>query len=134
MVTRNEIIDTCKLSSGGTTTLILEELQESGFIAGYVPFGKTSKESIYKLSDEYSIFYLKFIEGSKATGAGTWLRQINATSYKSWSGFAFEAVCQKHIDQIKKTLVLPELWWKIQDGGTSLKKGAERKERRLICC
>ncbi len=144
-LTRNEIIDACKLSSGGTTTLILEELQESGFIAGYVPFGKTSKEGIYKLSDEYSLFYLKFIEGSKATGAGTWLRQVNATSYKSWSGFAFEAVCQKHIDQIKKALgiagvMVEESGWRYQPEKGSGEKGAQidllldRQDRCINIC
>ena len=103
-LTRNEIIDVCGFTSGGTTTKILTELQESGFITGYIPFQKSENDSIYKLSDEYSLFYLKFIEGSKATGAGTWLRQMNGQSYTSWSGFAFESVCQKHTPQIKKAL------------------------------
>lgn len=103
-LTRNEIIAECDLSSGGTTTKILKELEESGFIAPYIPFEKTEKESIYKLSDEYSLFYLKFIEHAKATGAGTWLRQSTTASYTIWSGFAFESVCQKHVLQIKKAL------------------------------
>ncbi|HEY8920386.1 MAG TPA: ATP-binding protein [Chitinophaga sp.] len=103
-LTRNEIIAECGLSSGGTTTKILKELEESGFITPYIPFEKTEKESIYKLSDEYSLFYLKFIEHAKATGAGTWLRQSTTASYTIWSGFAFESVCQKHILQIKKAL------------------------------
>lgn len=103
-LTRNEIIAECGLSSGGTTTKILSELVESGFITPYIPFKKTEKESIYKLSDEYSLFYLKFIEHAKATGAGTWLRQSATLSYTIWSGFAFESVCQKHVRQIKRAL------------------------------
>ena len=103
-LTRNEIIDECGFTTGGTTTKILTELEESGFITGYIPFEKNENESIYKLSDEYSLFYLKFIEGVRATGAGTWLRQMNSQSYTSWSGFAFESVCQKHNPQIKKAL------------------------------
>jgi len=103
-LTRNEIIATCGFTSGGTTTKILTELEESGFITRYIPFAKNENDAIYKLSDEYSLFYLKFIEGAKATGAGTWLRQMAARSYTSWSGFAFESVCQKHTLQIKKAL------------------------------
>lgn len=103
-LTRNEIIEECELSSGGTTTKILKELEESGFITPYIPFEKNEKESIYKLSDEYSLFYLKFIEHAKATGAGTWLRQSVTASYTIWSGFAFESVCQKHVLQIKRAL------------------------------
>lgn len=103
-LTRNEIIETCALSSGGTTTRLLLELEESGFITSYIPFDKTVKDSIYKLSDEYSLFYLKYLENAKATGAGTWLRLSSSASYTSWGGFAFEAICQKHVVQLKKAL------------------------------
>lgn len=144
-LTRNEIIDLTKLSSGGTTTLLLEELEESGFISAHVPFGKTTKESIFKLTDEYSLFYLKFIEGSRAGGAGTWLRQINSASYTSWSGFAFEAVCQKHIDQIKKALgiagvMVEESGWRYQPEKSAKEKGAQidllldRQDRCINIC
>src|SRR5690606_12088413 len=61
-LTRDEIIKASKLTSGGTTTKMLKELEESGFIVQYIPFGKTVNESIYKLADEYSLFYLKFVE------------------------------------------------------------------------
>ncbi|MGV3656781.1 MAG: AAA family ATPase [Chitinophagaceae bacterium] len=103
-LTRNEIIKACSLSSGGTATKILAELEESGFITQYTPFQKTAKDSIYKLTDEYSLFFLKFIEGARPTGSGTWLRLSTGSSYQSWSGLAFESVCQKHIVQIKKAL------------------------------
>jgi len=103
-LTRTELIATCKLSSGGHTTQLLEELTESGFINSYVPLNKSKKDALYKLTDEYSLFYLKFIEGSKATGAGTWLRFISGNSWTSWSGNAFESVCMKHIAQIKKAI------------------------------
>jgi AAA+ ATPase superfamily predicted ATPase len=103
-LTRQEIIQTTKLSSGGGITRVLKELEESGFIKPYTPFQKTVNETIYKLSDEYSLFYLKFIESARAMGAGTWLAQFTTQSYKSWSGFAFESVCQKHTDQVKAAL------------------------------
>lgn len=103
-LTRQEIIQATKLSSGGGITRVLKELEESGFIKPYIPFQKTANETIYKLSDEYSLFYLKFIAGATAMGPGTWLSQFMTQSYKSWSGFAFESVCQKHTDQIKEAL------------------------------
>ncbi len=103
-LTRKEIITTCKLSSGGTATKLLEELVESGFITPYIPFGKTFRDNIYKLTDEYSLFYLKFMEKARTTGAGTWLKISATPSWKSWSGFAFEGLCLKHAQQIKKSL------------------------------
>lgn len=103
-MTRAEIIEACGFTTGGWTTELFDELEQSGFITQYIPFGRTVRDAIYKLSDEYSLFYLKFIEGARATGAGTWLRISQAQSYNSWSGFAFEVVCQKHVDAIKQAL------------------------------
>lgn len=103
-LTRNEIIAACSLSSGGTTTRLIEELVESGFIAPYIPFGKDVKDSIYKLIDEYSHFYLKFMNSRVQSGNSTWLRMSAGSSWKSWSGFAFENICIKHTSQIKSAL------------------------------
>lgn len=103
-LTRKEIIAECGFTSGGTTSNILEELEESGFITPYIPFQKNANESIYKLSDEYSLFYLKFIEHAKDAGFGAWLRQYGTPAYTIWSGFSFESVCQKHLLQIKRKL------------------------------
>lgn len=103
-LSRTEIIELCGFTTGGGTTRLFEELEESGFITQYIPFGKTSRDNIYKLSDEYSLFYLKFIENSRAGGEGTWHKIAAGQSYSSWSGNAFEAICQKHVPQIKKAL------------------------------
>lgn len=103
-LTRNEIIEACKLKSGGGTTQLLEELSESGFIEVYTPYGKTAKDSIYKLVDEYSLFYIKFIENGKLKGSGSWAKYSTTASWISWSGFAFENICIKHIKQLKSAL------------------------------
>lgn len=103
-MTRNDLIKKSKITSGGTFTETMYELIESGFVTQYLPFGKKSKESFYRLTDEYSMFYLKFINNSKAHGVGTWNKMFNARSYISWSGFSFETVCLKHIQQIKNGL------------------------------
>lgn len=128
-MSRTEIIKACKLTSGGYATKLLEELSESGFITPYVPFGKTSKDALYKLTDEYSLFYLKFIEGSKATGSGTWLRFSTGVSWRSWSGSAFESICMKHISQLKKAIGIEAVYaevsvWRYQPK-TEMEKGAQ---------
>jgi uncharacterized protein len=103
-LSRNELIKTCKLQSGGSTTSLLDDLTESGFITPYTPFGKVSKDSIYKLTDEYTRFYIKFIEPNKPGGKGTWAKLSATQSWKSWSGLAFETICQKHAAAIKMAL------------------------------
>ncbi len=103
-MTRNEIVETCRIPSGGTLTHLLEELLQSGFISEYMPFGKTSKDNIYKLSDEFSLFYIKFMDSSKAFGQGTWQSKTSNNSWQTWCGLAYESLCLKHIPQIKKAL------------------------------
>ena len=103
-LTRNEVIKTCRLQSGGTTTQLLDELSTGGFITPYTPFGKKIKDAIYKLTDEYSLFYLKFMEPNRTAGKGTWQRLSQTTSYKSWSGLAFESLCIKHLPAIEQAI------------------------------
>jgi hypothetical protein len=127
-LTRNQLIEICDIESGGSTTKMLEELLESGFVQQYFPFGKATKDAIFKLSDEYTIFYLKFIENSKAIGEGAWLNKAQTPVYRTWCGLAFENICLKHISQIKKGLGISGIYteqsiWRIE--GKNEAKGAQ---------
>ncbi|MEO5889687.1 MAG: ATP-binding protein [Ferruginibacter sp.] len=103
-LTRNEMVHKTKLSSGGTTTEIMDELHQSRFITQWHPYSHLNRDSIYKLSDEYSYFYLKFIAGNRATSPGSWNRLSENPSWKSWSGIAFERICLKRIEQLNRVL------------------------------
>jgi AAA+ ATPase superfamily predicted ATPase len=115
-LSRKEILEVLGASTGGRITGLLDELTESGFITFYLPFKKNARDIIYKLSDEYSRFYLKFIDGNRASGAGTWLKLSTTPTWRSWSGTAFESVCLKHITEIKAALGIagiltePSVW------------------------
>lgn len=102
-IIRTELIKKSKLKSGGTITKTLHELEESGFIESYLPYNGKN-DTLYRLSDEYSMFYLKFIQNKQISSGTVWLNMYNQHSYKIWSGFSFETVCLKHISQIKKAL------------------------------
>lgn len=109
-LTRTELIQLAGISSGGTATQVVKELEESGFISSYIPFGKVVKEAQWRLTDEFSLFYLKFMNGQKATGAGTWKRLSKMPTWMAWSGFAFEGICLKHISQLKKALGIDNIY------------------------
>ena len=64
-LTRSELVKISGLSSGGTFTKALDELMESGFIGQFYPYKKKLKDSVYKLTDEFSLFYLKFMQNKK---------------------------------------------------------------------
>lgn len=103
-LTRDEISISSKLPSGGGLTRLLDELEESGFIRKYTPFGKKSRNSLYQLADFFSLFHIKFIKGQKSFDKNHWLKIIDNPTYRAWSGYAFEQVCLAHIPQIKQAL------------------------------
>jgi hypothetical protein len=109
-LTRNELIEQSNLPSGGDFSLKLEELVESGFVTEYPYYRNKKQRSLFRLSDEYTKFYLKFIDQNRKGGDGTWQRLGNTQSFKSWSGFAFETLCLKHIHAVKRTLRIDAIY------------------------
>lgn len=103
-LTRNEIVSFSHLADGGGMSRILAELIESGFVTMYMPFGKKKKDSLYRLTDEYSLFFIHFIEKLHKPGDNIWLKYSRLPQWKSWSGFAFESICMKHSSNIKHAL------------------------------
>lgn len=61
-MTRDEIIEITDKQSGGALSKVLDELEYCGFIRKYNGFGKKSKQTIYQLIDNYTLFYFKFIQ------------------------------------------------------------------------
>ena len=103
---RAEINTLVKLSAnGGTLSSRLQDLCSVGFIKEYIPWGKTNGE-YYKLIDEFCLFYLHWVNSNKNKqfASNYWLNQAQKPAYYAWSGYAFEAVCVKHIDNIIRSL------------------------------
>lgn len=82
----------------------LEELEECDFISLYLPFLNKKKEAVYKLTDCYSLFYLKFIQPNRGAGSKVWEQLSKQGTWAAWSGYAYENVCMMHLDQIKAAL------------------------------
>lgn len=103
-MTRGELIQKANLSTGGSATRILGELEESGFIRKYVSYGKKERNSLYQLADFYSLFYLKFIRKSSALDENSWINGLDSPEQRTWGGYAFEQVCLAHVKEIKQAL------------------------------
>ena len=101
---RQEIVELSGLSDGGRINRALNELEESSFISQYQPFGKKKKGTLYRLTDYYVLFYLKFMRNKTHRGAGTFNPLFRKPSWSSWSGYAFENLCLNHEPQIKQAL------------------------------
>ncbi len=102
-LTRNQLLKKVIAQNGGRFSKVLDELEVSGFITSFFSFNtKTNKR--YRLTDEYSLFYLRFIEPNKGQGTGDWNKISTSQAYKTWTGFAFENVGLRHINQIKNAI------------------------------
>ncbi len=97
-----------KLSSGGRLTEKLQGLIDTGFIEEFMPWGRKRGE-YYKVIDEFCLFYLHWVEPNKDEKFlnDFWIKQSQRPAYYAWSGYAFEAVCLKHIHQIVRALNIP---------------------------
>lgn len=105
-----------KLSSGGRLNQKIKNLEESGFISTFIPLGHAKRGIHYRVIDEYVLFYLNWIEPLRKKSRKEarddrqyWLSQINTPAYHAWSGYAFEAICFKHIGAIKKVLGIEQI-------------------------
>jgi hypothetical protein len=103
-LTRQEIIGVTKFSNGGLLTDILNELEQSGFIGIYNGYGKKVKDSVFRLTDFYTLFYLTFIEPLGKHSKVDFTQLSDLPKWKTWSGYAFENICLMHITQIRKAL------------------------------
>jgi len=140
-LTRKEILEITKLSNGGRITRILSELMESGFIQDVQPISNKSRQTIYRLSDFYSLFYLKFIQSSNPMDDNIWINMIDSPTVRAWQGYAFEQVCMYHLPQIKKSLGISGIQsrsasWKSNDStkGAQIDLVIDRRDQVINIC
>ncbi len=109
------------ISSGSGLLSRLKDLTEAGFIERFKPYEHKKKGIFYKMVDEYSIFYFRWIEPIKNTliaagmRKGHWEQVQHTPAWHTWAGYAFESMCYKHIPQISQALglnptALPYTW------------------------
>lgn len=140
-LTRKEIVKKTKIPSGGSLTTSLNELEESGFIEKVIPFQKNKTKVYYKLTDNFTIFHLKFMKNDPVKRGKNWTNIINSQSWVSWSGLAFERLCFNHIPQIKRALKLEAIessvtsWRKAdKEEGTQIDMIIDRADRVVNVC
>ncbi|MDD2387584.1 MAG: ATP-binding protein [Bacteroidales bacterium] len=100
-ITRDEILLELNISSGGRFSDSLEDLIQSGFVLKYDAYKDNTKSTLYRIYDEFCLFHLKFMSTYKGT---KWAHVFQKQEYKTWCGHAFETICLKHSEEIKKAL------------------------------
>ncbi len=110
-ISRKELEKVSKKSQqGGRLTERLQDLEMAGFIKSFLPLMHDRRGLYYRIIDEFCYFCLRWIEPERQTlltldpSHNYWNEKIKSQEYLSWSGYAFEALCYKHIASIKKAL------------------------------
>lgn len=130
------LINRIGASSGGTFVKRLNELMAAGFIERFVPYGRKVRDHYYKIVDEYTIFYLTWIESIKLTGVkqskgNYWKNLSQSPTWNTWAGYAYEAVCYKHIDNIIHALELDAISCKVGNWRYIPRKGSSEKGAQI---
>lgn len=150
-LTKDELLKKVKLKSGGYSSKIIEDLIDAGFLV-YIPSSSAKKVGgLYRLIDEYSLFYLTWIVdrnkiGFESIDESFWIKKQGSSKWRTWSGCAFESLCLKHIVKIKKALGISgistmESGWRYlpsskakQLGGAQINLVIERSDKCINLC
>jgi uncharacterized protein len=112
-MSRQQLLEATNIPNGGSFTRTIENLIDCGFIKQMVSFDKKNRDSIFRLVDFYSIFYVKFIRENTIGRVNVWQSIADSASYYAWCGYAFENICLLHIEQIHKSLGISGLYSQI---------------------
>jgi len=127
-LTRSQMLEASRrLKSGGGLSKALDELAECGFVYRLLPYQNRVKETVYRLADEYTHFYFRFL-ASTAAQPREWSKILPTAAFEQWAGYAFETLCLRHIDQMKRGLGIGGVYttqssWYAK--GTSQEPGAQ---------
>ncbi len=125
-LSRKALIKATGLASGGGLSQTLEELTKCGFVSETDDADKIKSGKLYRLTDEYTIFYYKFLEKRSNINNGAML--FNSQRFKIWAGFAFENFCIKYHQSIMKAMDVKGVAYKAYsfiDRGSELSTGAQ---------
>ena len=139
--TREEIIAATGMSEGGGLSKVLGELAVSGFVREYRAFGKKKRDSLYQLTDPFTLFCLRFGKKRDVYADDFWLRFCTTPAHSSWAGYAFEILCLLHVQQIREALgisgVMTEVYsWKSKtfNPGAQIDLVIERGDQVINLC
>lgn len=100
--TKTEIANSTGFSGGGLTKM-LDNLERCDFIISYAQFGNKTKQTIYRLCDFFTLFYLRYANNN-SKDEHYWQHHFQDRSVSSWEGFSFEELCLRHLPHIKHGL------------------------------
>lgn len=140
--TRVEIAEMTKIPYGGGLTQILKSLEVSDFITSYIYYRRSRRDTYYKLTDLYTLFYLYFLDKKNNVNPNFWQNNLLSPSLNAWRGFSFEEVCFVHSQKIKQALGIASVHteispWKsygMETGNAQIDMVIDRADRVINVC
>lgn len=134
-ISRDDLIAKTSFTDGGGINRKLRSLEAAGFIASFLPVGHTRRGVYYRICDEYTLFYLRWIKSlhlmkTEDNLQNYWQNLAKKPEWFNWAGYAFEAICFKHIHKIKKALDIEHINstcsdWRYQPEKSSMTSGTQ---------
>ena len=87
-MSREDIMKSLKLTSGGKLTEAFNDLISCDFIRKYNAFGNKNNGAMFQLTDLYTLFYMSFCH-SGTTDTAYWTHQMGKPRQNTWYGLAF---------------------------------------------
>lgn len=103
-MSRDEISSRSGIPSSGTLTRYLTDLEKCGFIERVNSYGKGVRDGLYRLMDNYTLFYFNFVKENTDGNERFWSDTLGSGRLHVWQGLAFERICLQHLEAIKETL------------------------------
>jgi len=122
-LTRQELISDYGLDDNGALSIKLEELENCDLIRRYNAFGKDTKDALYQMIDNFTLFHYRFIRENRSGDDQFWINNLGSGAYNAWAGIAFERVCLQHIQQIKNALGI---------GGVATSQSSWHADKKLL--
>ncbi len=140
-MSRNELAIATKQKLNGKFSERLLELEQCGFIRKYLLPGRTARDALYQLIDNFTLFHFKFLD-NRTTSSGDWTHLSASQTGRIWCGLAFERVCLQHIGQIKAALGIADVQTSVygwrhtggEDKGAQIDLVIERRDNVVNLC
>ena len=150
-ISKETLVQEVGKTSGGRFDKRLNELEVSGFIQGFIPYGHNKRDQFFRVVDEYTLFYLDWIaefaehRALALKNKSYWTNASNTSSWYNWAGYAFENICLKHIDNILEALGISHINCKIgswryvpkkksSESGTQIDLLFDRDDNNITLC
>ena len=117
----------------------MNELEKSDFISFNPQIDTKKKDAVYRLADEYTLFYLTWVEplGRTFKDQFYWQKQVGKPRYNTWLGHTFEALCFKHSEMIKIALGIAGLTthvYQFHNDKVQIDMAIDRSDKSINLC